>query len=87
MLRLTITTTIPSKKTGGNIWFNFETDYPDLPSVHTALVRDGSIFGYRVTTVETEGGKRIATARTPHIVGAQAVGTICPVTTVYDEAA
>lgn len=86
MLRLTITTTIPSKKTGGNIWFNFETDYPDIPSAHEALIRDGSIFGYRVTTVEIGDGKRVATARTPHVVGLNAIGTICPVTTTYGEA-
>ncbi len=86
MLRLTITTTIVSKKTGANVWFNFETDHPDVQSVHAALVRDGSIFGDRIITADIDG-QRVATARTPYILGAQAVGTICPVTAAYVEVA
>lgn len=85
MLRVTVNTTLTSKKLQSSVWFNFEVDEPDLRSLYETLTTKGAVYGFRVTTNEVDG-VRIATAKTPHILGLNAVGTIVPLTVDYREA-
>jgi hypothetical protein len=87
MLRLAITTTIPSKKGTGMIWFVLETDLNDMVDVHNRLVTDGCIRGTKVMTADGVDGDRVVTAREPFIIGKGAVGTIAPCHFNYREVA
>lgn len=87
MLRLTITTTIPSRKGNGMIWFVFETEAKDMIDVHNRLLNDGCLCGTKVISAEDGSGDRVVSAREPFIIGKGAVGTISPCHMSYREAA
>ena len=87
MLRLTITTTIPSRKGNGMIWFVFETEGKDMVDVHNRLLVEGCLIGTKIFTAEDGNGERIVAGREPFIVGKNAVGTIAPCHMTYREAA
>lgn len=80
MIRLTITTTLPSSRTAtsATMWFAFEADFKDFEEMHDVLCEDGCIKGERVYTKDGGFGHRIVTSRVPYIVGINAVATIAP---------
>lgn len=78
MLRLVVTTTIPSRNTDQNVWFVFETDHDNIDEFYNDLADDGCILGSRVYTETGTDGRKYAKERIDHIVGIAGVVTVAP---------
>lgn len=82
-MQLTVTTTIPSKNTEGNIWFIFEVDGDSFDEIHDRLVEDGALLGYRIET-RRQGRRTVETVRVQHTLGINGVATIRPSHIIID---
>jgi hypothetical protein len=88
MLRLTVTTTLPSRKSDSSrIWFTFETDMPDIEAVYEQLRKERCIFGQKVMTDPARSGPRLVRSRAPIVLGLDAIATIAPCHLEYVEPA
>ena len=76
-MQLTVTTTIPSKNTEGNIWFVFEVDGSSFDEIHDRLVEDGALLGHRIET-RRQGRLTVEAARVQHTLGINGVATMRP---------
>lgn len=85
MLKLVVTTIIPSTNGPQHVWFVFETAHKSMNEFFEDLADDYCVLGKRVTTQNVDG-KRVVTKREDHIVGVNGVVTIAPCHVEYVEA-
>lgn len=87
MLKLVVTTSIPSRHNEGNIWFVFETDHDNLEDFYNDLADDGCVMGARVYTETGTDGRKYVQSRTEHVLGLMGIATVAPCQFDYFEKA
>jgi len=78
MLKLVVTTTIPSRHNEQNIWFVFETDHDSIDEFYNDLADDGCVLGARVYTETGTDGRKYVQSRTDHVIGVRGIVTVAP---------